>query len=169
MQIKNLIFFVGTCILLGCSPKIPPYYRSPIEIFVSVDDFLSGVPTSGNYYARLKEKQEDYVFLSEVFDARTHRRIHKDSLAWAIRYKGEEYIHLKYTDKYFNENVYAKFDIVGDICAMYIDDETSKKVKSGGTYTTYDLSGYLDKEIKKWGDNWKNKAGDKCKVLTINT
>jgi len=70
---------------------------------------------------------------------------------------------------YQNPEVYAKFNIVGTICALFIDDNTSNTIKQGGVNYGSGPASVLMSNADKRGKNWKDAKDEKHKILVFNT
>ena len=96
----------------------------------------------------------------------------KDKLAstsWAIYFKDEYWINMRYSKDYQNLEVYVKPKIIGRYSAIIINSETENVIKNGGTNYGGGLQGVLLKESDKWGKNWEDKNGNKHKILIFDT
>jgi hypothetical protein len=146
--------------------------REEIKVYFSSAEFMNKTPAEGRWYTKVKKKEGDYVHCHKIFNGLDHTILKDPNLPWAINVNGVDYLNLRYCDQYRNEDVYAKYEIEGKICALFISGETSGRIKEGGDQGYQyggGLFGYLIADSSKWGNNWRDKMNNKVKILTINT
>ena len=170
---NKLLFCLGMLLLTSCTvQKLALNEREEIKVYFSSTEFLNNTPSEGTWYTKVKKEEGDYVHCHKIFNGLNHTILKDPNLPWAINVNEVDYLNLRYCDQYRNEDVYAKYDIIGKICALYISEGTSGTIKTGGKQG-YDygggLVGYLIADSSKWGNNWRNNKDEKIKILTINT
>ena len=141
----------------------------PITLYKTTGDFINNNPMQLNASAIIAYKSDQHITLKSIIDPVTGMRIKNATSAWAIKYNGKNYFNLGYSDDLNNWNSYAKFDIEGKICAIFIDENSPNVLKASSTYYGGGLAEVLIKESTKWGKNWKDKNGNKKKILFIDT
>ena len=167
MKIIYLLFI--TVFISSCATKfIIPSERVEVQYYFSKTRYINNDPYDTPMYTKIKETGKDYIRIHDIFDATNDKMVSKARSAWAIKIDSVNYFNMRYVKDYQNPELYTKFDIEGHICALFIDDDTSSKVKSGGSYYGGGLVGVLMKDANKWGNNWEKSDGKKSKIIVIN-
>jgi hypothetical protein len=79
------------------------------------------------------------------------------------------YVNLKYNKQFQSRGVYAKLDIVGQVCVLVINKETPKQIIEGGRYVgLFGLDGAIVDGTSRSGKNWEDSDGKKNNILVIN-
>lgn len=167
---RKATLLITLLILTSCGVKIPLselHTLEPIKAYETSNDFLAKKPMTAKLGVFVMEKSKQHITTKGIFNLDTGKINKMGESAWAIEYKGENYFSLGYSDDVNHWNSYAKFDIEGKYCAIIIDENSPSILNS--TSVTYGggISGFLLSESRKWGKNWKDKNGNKKKLLFI--
>lgn len=175
---KKNILFLMLILLASCGPqkiKLSELHTlEPIKLFETSTDFLNQRAMGTELGVLITDKSDQHITTKGVFDLKTGEVNNKGLSAWAIEYKDERYFNLGYSSDLNHWGSYAKFDIVGTFCVIIIDDDSPHilQSKSQGYYgggLVGGLASALVAESSKWGKNWKDKEGNKKKLLFIDT
>jgi len=152
----------------SCGVKfIPLEERVSVQYYLSQEDYKNK-KISEIAYTSIKEKGKDYITIQNIFGL-DDKKVKEANMAFAIIIDNQIYFDMRYSKEYHNPEVYAKFNIVGTISALFIDDNTSNTIKNGGVNYGGGLSGVLMSDADKWGKNWKDAKGNKHKIIVFNT
>ncbi len=166
---KNFILFTLAILLSSCAiQNIPISGREDIQFYPSITEFKNNNP-SKIVYTKILEKGDDFIKVHDFFDKATDKRVLRGNVPWAIKYQNQIYFNLGYSVEYQNFGLYAKYDIIGKISVLFIDDETSTNIKSSGANFGGGLVGVVMQNAEKWGKNWKDLNGKVSKVLIVST
>ena len=169
---KNIIQFALLLVVLffyacGGVKYIPLEQRVNIQYYVSQEDYKNK-KLSEIAYTSIKEKGKDYITIQNVFGI-DDQKIKEAKTSFAIIIDDQIYFDMRYSKEYQNPEVYAKFNIVGTISALFIDENTSNTLKNGGVNYGGGLGGVLMSDADKWGKNWKDAKDNKHKIIVFNT
>lgn len=141
----------------------------PVKLYKTSMDFRNKQPMEKEFGVLIKDKSNQHLKTKGIFDLKTGEKVKRGASAWAIEYKNERYFNLGYSNDLNHWGSYAKFDIEGKYCAIIIDNNSPYILQS--TSQTYGggLTGTLTAESLKWGKNWKDKDGNKIRLLFIDT
>lgn len=172
MNIK--ILFFGFIFITSCEVYKVPLNQlnklEPVVIYETTEDYINKKPMNVEAGILIATKSHQHVDLKGIFNINTGQKINKASSAWAIEYKNDIYFNLGYSNDLNHWETFIKFDIIGKYCISIIDDNSPNILKSTSS-SAYGggLTGVLIAESNKWGKNWKDKDGNKKKILLINT
>ncbi len=141
----------------------------PIILYETTNDFVNDNPMQIKASAIIINESNKHFTIKKIIDPISGIKIKRGISAWSIEYKGNNYFNLGYSGDLNHWKSYAKFDIEGKICAIIIDENSPNILKTNGTYYGGGLTGVLIGESTKWGKNWKDKNGNKKKILFIDT
>lgn len=163
-------FLLLVLLITGCAVKmIMPEDRLYLDFYFHKSSYIYKKFNDQRAYTRILQHGDDFLIIDNVFSAESNEVIRKSVKVYGVRYKDENYLNMGYSDDYTQFGIFAKYDIEGKICALFIDDDTSKKVKSGGNDKYgVNLNGYISVKIEKWGNNWTKADGKKGKIIVLN-
>ncbi len=167
-NINQFTLLLVVMFVYGCGVKsIPREERVNVQYYVSQINYKNE-KLSEMAYTSIKNKGKDFVTIQNIFGL-DDQIINKAKMAFAIIIDKEIYFNMRNTKEYQNLEVYAKFNIVGTISALFIDDNTSSTIKNGGVNYGTGLADVLISDSDKWGKNWKDTKGKKHKILIFNS
>ncbi len=170
---KKITLLLSLLILTSCGiQKVPLtelHTLEPVKLYETTNDFINNQSKILNAGILVKDKSNQHITIKGVFDLNTGEKIKKGISAWAIEYNEGHYFNLGYSSDVNHWNSFAKFDVQGKYCSIIIDDNSPTILKT--TSNTYGggLAGVLMGESLKWGKNWKDKNGNKKRLLFIDT
>ena len=154
-----VVMFFYAC---GGVKNIPLEQRVKIQYYVT-QEYYKNKKLSEIAYTSIKEKGKDYITIHNVFDL-DDQKIKEAKMAFAIIIDDQIYFDMRYSIELNNPEVFAKFNIVGKISALFIDDNTSDKIKNGGVNYGGGLVDVLISDLK----NWKDAKYKEHKILVFN-
>ena len=170
---KKLILIITLVSLYSCGTQKASQAEiaksKPIILYETTNDFTTNSPMQIKANAVIKKESNQHITIKKIIDPISGMKIKRAISAWAIKYNGNNYFNLGYSNDLNNWKSYAKFDIEGKICAIIIDKNSPNILKNSSTYYGGGLTGVLIGESTKWGKNWKDKKGNKKKILFIDT
>lgn len=163
---KNFIqfaLFLVVMFIYGCGVKsIPLEERVNVQYYASQEDYRNK-KLSEMAYTSIKGKGKDYITIHNVFGL-DDQKIKEAKMAFAIIIDDQIYFDMRYSIELNNPEVFAKFNIVGTISALFIDDNTSDKIKNGGVNYGGGLVDVLMSDLY----NWKDAKYKEHKILVFN-
>ncbi|GAB4017353.1 hypothetical protein GCM10028773_13500 [Spirosoma koreense] len=139
-----------------------------VSLYQSSIDLLEDKKSNIDATALVKDEADNYIQIKKLVDA-DKKKIKKWHSYWAIEYSGNKYFNLGYSHDLNQWGTYAKFDIIGKYCAIFIDSNSRKLVKNGGNLYGGGLMGAMIAGTYKWGKNWIDRNGAKKKILLVDT
>lgn len=164
---KNIIQFALLLVVMffyacGGVKYIPKEQRVKIQYYVSQEDYKNK-KLSENAYTSIKDKGDDYITIQNVFGL-DDKKVKEAKTAFAIVIEDQIYFDMRHSIELNNPEVFAKFNIVGTISALFIDDNTSNKIKNGGVNYGGGLVDVLMSDL----NNWKDAKYKEHKILVFN-
>lgn len=163
---KNIIqfaLFLVVMFIYGCGVKsIPLEERVNVQYYASQEDYRNKKLIK-MAYTSIKGKGKDYITIHNVFGL-DDQKIKEANMAFAIIIDDQIYFDMRYSKELNNPEVFAKFNIVGTISALFIDDNTSDKIKNGGVNYGGGLVDVLMSDL----NNWKDAKYKEHKILVFN-
>jgi len=168
------------CFLISCKAlTIHPDRGVAIQYYVSAEYFGYNI-ISDTTYTLIKEEGSDYIEVSGFYDASTNRRIKSADKAWALMIDSLTYLNLRYSQVFQNKEVFALLDITGEICALFLDHETTEKILLGSDESNVlpallfgGVAGSIGQagafSGNRMGANWEDVNGASHKILITNT
>lgn len=156
-------------ILLNFSQAIAQANKTDFQYYLSTSDFQNMVSGQEEIVPTIKKFEKDYIKIPKLVDEKTGKRNKPANFPWAVKIDSSYYFNLRYSRDLQNLEVYIKADIIGEFCALIIDENTSPIISSGGVNYGGGLTGVLIKESEKWGKNWLSKDGKKVNILITDT
>ncbi|HMU05062.1 MAG TPA: hypothetical protein PJ990_15620 [Saprospiraceae bacterium] len=156
------ILFICSCAVLN----IPLEERVSVQYYISQADYKNN-KLKDNAYTSIKKKGKDYISIEKIFGS-DDKKIEKAKTAFAIIIDNELYFNMRNSVEYNNSELYAKFNIIGTISALFINDRTSSTIKNGGTNYGFGVAGVILSDADKWGKNWKDTKDQKHKIMIFN-
>ena len=138
--------------------------NAQVTCYISSSDLLSKTGYDGAVTPKLKDQGPDYVSILKMLGP-SGKKAKVPSISMAIEYEGDVYINFRYCIPYQNVEVYVKPTLVGRYTIVVIDNNTSPKVRSGGSSYGGGLQGVLLKESGKWGASWEDSKGGRSKII----
>lgn len=170
---RKTALVLSLLILVACGvQKIPQSELDtlePVKLYETTNDYLNRQPMEVDAGVLIKDKSDQHITIKGIFDLNTGLKVDRAISAWALEYNHSNYFNLGYSTDVNHWASYAKFDIEGKYCAIFIDDNSPNVLKTTSTYYGGGLSGVLMAESLKWNKNWKDKNGIKKKILFIDT
>lgn len=170
---KNLIIVFILISLYSCGTQKASVTEianaKPIILYETTKDFVNDNPMQLKASAIIRNESNKHFTIKKIIDPISGMKIKRGISAWSIKYKGNNYFNLGYSGDLNHWKSYAKFDIEGRICAIIIDENSPNVLKTNGTYYGGGLTGVLIGESTKWGKSWKDKKGNRKKILFIDT
>lgn len=149
--------------IYSCGVKsIPLEERVNVQYYASQEDYKNK-KLSEMAYTSIKGKGKDYITIHNVFGL-DDQKIKEAKMAFAIIIDDQIYFDMRYSIELNNPEVFAKFNIVGTISALFIDDNTSDKIKNGGVNYGGGLVDVLMSDL----NNWKDAKYKEHKILVFN-
>ena len=158
LTLSLFIIFIYSC---GVE-SIPLGERVNVQYYASQEDYKNK-KLSEMAYTSIKEKGKDYITIHNVFGL-DDQKIKEANMAFAIIIDDQIYFDMRYSIELNNPEVFAKFNIVGTISALFIDDNTSDKIKNGGVNYGGGLVDVLMSDL----NNWKDAKYKEHKILVFN-
>ncbi|HLO53667.1 MAG TPA: hypothetical protein VK169_05225 [Saprospiraceae bacterium] len=158
LTLSLFIIFIYSC---GVK-SIPLEERVNVQYYASQEDYKNK-KLSEMAYTSIKEKGKDYITIHNVFGL-DDQKIKEANMAFAIIIDDQIYFDMRYSIELNNPEVFAKFNIVGTISALFIDDNTSDKIKNGGVNYGGGLVDVLMSDL----NNWKDAKYKEHKILVFN-
>lgn len=161
--INQFALFLVVMFIYGCGVKsIPLEERVNVQYYASQEDYRNK-KLSEMAYTSIKGKGKDYITIHNVFGL-DDQKIKEAKMAFAIIIDDQIYFDMRYSIELNNPEVFAKFNIVGTISALFIDDNTSDKIKNGGVNYGGGLVDVLMSDL----NNWKDAKYKEHKILVFN-
>jgi hypothetical protein len=158
LTLSLFIIFIYSC---GVK-SIPLEERVNVQYYASQVDYKNK-KLGEMAYTSIKEKGKDYITIHNVFGL-DDQKIKEAKMAFAIIIDDQIYFDMRYSIELNNPEVFAKFNIVGTISALFIDDNTSNKIKNGGVNYGGGLVDVLMSDL----NNWKDAKYKEHKILVFN-
>lgn len=158
LTLSLFIIFIYSC---GVK-SIPLEERVNVQYYASQEDYKNK-KLSEMAYTSIKEKGKDYITIHNVFGL-DDQKIKEANMAFAIIIDDQIYFDMRYSIELNNPEVFAKFNIVGTISALFINDNTSDKIKNGGVNYGGGLVDVLMSDL----NNWKDAKYKEHKILVFN-
>ncbi len=170
---KKIIFFLSIITFTSCEVQKLAVSEvnnlQPITLYETTSDYLLKKPMQVNAGILIKNQSNQHITIKGVYDLKSGIKVKGGSSAWAFEYKGNHYFNLGYSSDVNNWYSYAKLDIDGKYCAVIIDNNSPNVLLTTSTNYGGGLAGALAVESIKWNKNWKDKNGNKKKILFIDT
>lgn len=170
---KKIVLILSVFSLLSCGVKKIPlnelHTLEAVKLYETTEQYLKEQPMNVDAGVLLKDQSDQHISIKGIFDKKTGEKIDRGISAWALEYKDENYFNLGYSTDVNHWNSYAKMDIEGRYSAIIIDDNSPNILKTTGNTYGGGLTGGLIAESLKWNKNWKDKNGNKKKILFIDT
>ncbi|MEP6262876.1 MAG: hypothetical protein ABJ092_14965 [Gillisia sp.] len=170
---KKILFILSILTLMSCgTQKIALnelHTLDPVTLYETTNTYLNDKPMNVDAGVLIKDKSNQHITIKGIYDLKTGEKIEKGISAWALKYKDENYFNLGYSTDLNHWNSYAKLDIEGKYSAVIIDDNSPYILKSSGNTYGGGVAGVLIAESLKWNKNWKDKNGNKKKIIFIDT
>jgi hypothetical protein len=160
-------------IVISCQVlKVPLDELDKLEkvmLYETTQDYLDNKPMRVQVGVLIEEKSQQHITIKGIFDSKTGLIMKKELSAWALKYEGQNYFNLGYSNDVNHWNSYAKFDIEGRYSIIIIDENSPSVLNSSSVSYGGGLAGVLMSESTKWGKNWRDSNGMKKKILLIDT
>lgn len=170
---KKSAWILGLLIFASCSVQKIPLSEldtlEPVKLYETTEDYLKKQPMKVEAGILIKDKSDQHITITGLFDRNTGLQIDRGLSAWALEYNDYNYFNLGYSRDVNHWRSYAKFDIEGKYCAIFIDDNSPNVLKTTDTHYGGGLAGGLMVESLAWNKNWRDKNGVKKKILFIDT
>lgn len=170
---KRFLLLFSTLLFLSCGvQKVKQQdlgLLKPVTLYETTETFLNNEPMHVNAGILVKDQSDQHITLKGIFDRTTGEKIDKGLSAWAMEFNGDKYFNLGYSTDVNHWKTYAKFDIEGKYSVIVIDDSSPNVLKTTSNSYGGGLAGALAAESLKWGKNWKDRNGDKKRILIIDT
>lgn len=162
----SLIWILTSC---GVS-KLDTKYLSklePVVLYETSMDFLSQKPMQANAGVLIKKKSRQHITVHEIYDLSTGASIKRGTSAWALKYRDTNYLNLGYASDINTWYSFAKFDIEGKYCLVFVDTNSPKALQTSNQGMGLTMA--LTTEVVKARNNWYDAKGNKYKIVFIDT
>ncbi|PRX47309.1 hypothetical protein [Salegentibacter salegens] len=170
---KKIAFCLCILSLASCGVQRIPLNEldtlEPVTLYETTSDYLNKKPMRVDAGILVKDQSTQHITIKGIFNRKTGEKIDKAISAWAMEYRDNNYFNLGYSTDLNHWNSYVKFDIEGKYSAVIIDDNSPYVLKTTSNSYGGGIAGSLIAESLKWNKNWKDKNGDKKKILFIDT
>ncbi len=144
------------------------YSQESIKCFISTSDFVEKTEYKEFVKPEIRSEGTEFIRIPNMLNS-TGKKDKLASISWAVQYKGNYWINMRYSTDYQNLEVYVKPKKIGKYSIVIINKESANLIKNGGTNYGGGLQGVLMKDSDKWGKNWEDKNGNKQKILIFDT
>lgn len=170
---KKATFIILALILMSCGVKKVPLSEldtlDSVKLYKTTTAYLEEQPMNVNAGVLIKDQSDQHITIQGIFDKTSGEKIDKAISAWALDYNNNTYFNLGYSTDLNHWYSYTKLDIEGKYLAVIIDDNSPKILKTTSNSYGGGMAGVLIAESLKWNKNWKDKNGNKKKILFIDT
>lgn len=142
--------------------------QDTVKCFITTSDFNENKLYEKLLKPHIKSSGLNYYKISKMTDE-TGDKDKRASWSWAIYYKNEYYINLRFCNEYLNMELFAKPALIGKYVVIDINEETPQKIKNGGINYGGGFQGVLISGSKKWGKSWDDQYGNKHRLIVFDT
>jgi len=147
-------------LIVGFTYGITAKQKDTIDVvlYMTSQDLLANKPMDIKASLITDEMAANYIFANKIIDKSTGKKVKESKFIWAIKYKGDYYVNMGYTDVMSTTGMYLKMDIVGTYCAIKFDDRMPYPNAKSAFYYGGSVLGYLVAKSQGYADDnqvWK--------------
>jgi hypothetical protein len=168
MQHKIMTMKRTVLIFIAILQLATSFGQDNLKCYISTQDFANKTEYEKLVIPKIKLEGDEFVRISKMLNP-SKKKDKLASTSWAIYFKDDYWINLRYSTEYQNPELFVKPKIIGKYTVIIINSETENVIQNGGTNYGGGLQGVLMKESDKWGKNWEDMNGNIAKILIFDT